>query len=152
MMKQLMVLILILIVVLERLCDFFQNSERFLLLRSGLARVVAGQTLRGGRGMFLCLWSELDRKLHRLRQTHGGALHPRTIFLMQLLEALQNDSFGLLGIGRKAFGIDDDGNFYLSSYHNGYNDTSYGIGVTQIYRCLRVGITCKYWNIPVKFL
>ena len=49
-------------------------------------------------------WIAIHAILHRLRQTHRGALHPRTIFLTQFLEALQNDSFGLLGIGRKAFG------------------------------------------------
>ena len=49
-------------------------------------------------------WIAIHTILHRIRQTHRGTLHPRTIFLTQLLEALQNDSFGLLGIGRKAFG------------------------------------------------
>lgn len=46
-------------------------------------------------------WIAIHTILHRLRQPHRGALHPRTIFLTQLLEALQNDSFGLLRIGRK---------------------------------------------------
>lgn len=49
-------------------------------------------------------WIAIYAILHRLRQTHRGALHPRTIFLTQLLETLLNESFGLLGIGRKAFG------------------------------------------------
>ena len=49
-------------------------------------------------------WIAIHAILHRLRQTHRGALHPRTIFLTQFLEALQNDSFGLLGIGLKALG------------------------------------------------
>ena len=49
-------------------------------------------------------WIATHTILHRLRQPHRGALHPRTIFLTQLLEALQNDSFGLLRISWKAFG------------------------------------------------
>ena len=49
-------------------------------------------------------WIAIDAVLHRLRQTHRGALHLCAIFFMQLLEALQHDAFGLLGIGRKAFG------------------------------------------------
>jgi hypothetical protein len=35
-------------------------------------------------------------------------------------------------IGRKAFGIDEKGNFYLSYAHNGYTPTSDGIGILQI--------------------
>jgi len=46
-------------------------------------------------------WIAIHAILHRLGQSHRGALHPRTIFLTQLLEALQNDSFGLFRIGRK---------------------------------------------------
>ena len=67
-------------------------------------------SLHIGYAIYDCLaiedngWIAIHTILHRLRQTHRGASHPRAIFLMQLLKALQHDLLGLLGIGRKALG------------------------------------------------
>ena len=67
-------------------------------------------SLHIGYAIYDCLaiedngWIAIHTILHRFRQTYRGALHPRTISLTQLLEALQNDSFGLFRISWKAFG------------------------------------------------
>ena len=67
-------------------------------------------SLHIGYAVYDCLaiedngWIAIHAILHCFRQTHCCALHLSAIFLTQLLEALQNDSFGLFGISLKALG------------------------------------------------
>jgi hypothetical protein len=44
----------------------------------------------------------------------------------------ENYGYFSVQIGRKAFGIDEQGNFYLSYAHNGYTTTSNGIGIIKV--------------------